>query len=275
MVTATFLALGAAVLHASWNLWVKQSGDRFIALWGQMTMAGIGCLVIVVATGFPISYVWWPVLVSGIIHVYYVVALARAYDIGDFSVTYPIARGCGALLAAIGGFVVLDDSLSALSLLGLACAIAGIVTIAGRADRDHVRAALTVAATIGAYSLVDSHGARVNDDAVYPLLLFVSAAVFITLHGFMAGRRDDMALALRTQWPRFGLAGAASALTYWMVLTAVKDAPVGYVTALRESSVVIVALVGTRFLGETQMKRRVIASAVTVAGLTLLILGQS
>lgn len=273
MLGATLLALAAAVLHASWNLWVKQSGDRFIALWGQMTVAGIGCFVIVLAVGWPANLAWWPVVVSGIVHLYYVVGLARAYDIGDFSVTYPIARGGGALLAALGGIAFLGDDITFLSGVGIAVAVVGILLLAGRADSAHVRAALAVAATIGIYSVVDSHGSREMGGNLYPLLLFTSAGLFITVHGLMAGRRADMAMAMRTMWPRFALAGSASALTYWMVLLAVQEAPVGYVTVLRESSVVIVALVGTRWLGEAHMKRRVGAAVVVLAGLALLVAG--
>ena len=273
MLAATLLALAAAVLHAGWNLWVKQSTDRFIALWGQMALAGAGGLVVVLVVGWPSQLAWWPVIVSGIVHLYYVVGLARAYDIGDFSVTYPVARGVGALLAAVGGIAFLGDEISALTGLGIAVAVAGILLLAGRADSAHVKAALAVAATIGIYSVVDSHGSRETGGNLYPLLLFTSAGVFITLHGLMAGRGRDMAIAMRTTWPRFALAGAASALTYWMVLLAVQDAPVGYVTVLRESSVVIVALVGTKWLGEAHMKRRVGAALVVVAGLALLVTG--
>ena len=274
MLAATLLALAAAVLHAGWNLWVKQSGDRWIALWGQMTAAGAMCLVVSLVVGIPEGYVWWPVIASGAVHLYYVVALARAYDIGDFSVTYPIARGAGALLAAVGGVVFLDDHLSPVMVTGIAVAVGGILLMAGRADNAHVRAALVVSVTIGLYSTIDSHGSRVNDGNIYPLLLFVSAGFFLTLHGLMAGRGADMAAAMRLSWKRFALAGAASALTYWMVLMAVKRAPVGYVTALRESSVVIVALVGTRYLGESDTRRRVAAAVVVVLGLAVLVVGR-
>lgn len=274
MLTATLLALAAAVLHAAWNLWVKQSGDRFIALWGQMTLAGVGGLIVTLAVGWPRDLVWWPLVASGIVHLYYVVALARAYDIGDFSVTYPIARGSGALLAAVGGLALLGDEVSLLASLGIAVAVTGIWLLAGRADSTHVRAGLVVAVTIGLYSVIDAHGSRETGGNLYPLLLFTSASVFITAHGLMAGRGADMATAMRTMWPRFALAGTASALTYWMVLVAVQDAPVGYVTALRESSVVVVALVGTRFLGEPHARRRIVASLVVVAGLAVLIAGR-
>ena len=83
-----------------------------------------------------------------------------------------------------------------------------------------------------------------------------------------------MVAAMRTSWRNFTAAGAASALTYWMVMLAVRRAPVGYVTALRESSVVIVALVGTRYLGEEGIRRRVTAAVIVLAGLVVMVLGR-
>ena len=274
VLTATLLALAAAVLHAAWNLWVKQSGDRWIALWGQMTTAGIGGLVIALAVGIPDGFVWWPAVASGLIHLYYIVALARSYDLADFSVTYPIARGSGALLAAAGGVLFLDDHLSVLMVAGIAVAVGGIILLAGHADTARARAAVIVGAFIACYSLVDSHGARVNDGHVYALLIFTTTGFFTTLHGLMAGRRKEMVAAMRSSWLNFSLAGAASALTYWMVMLAVRRAPVGYVTALRESSVVIVALVGTRYLGEEGLRRRVGAACIVLAGLVILVAGR-
>ena len=274
MLTATLLALAAAVLHASWNLWVKQSGDRWIALWGQMTAGGCVCAVILLFTGWPSNLAWWPVLSSGVIHVVYIGALARAYTIGDFSVTYPIARGAGALLAAIGGVLFLNDHFTALAVFGIVIAIAGILLLAGKADASHVKAALLVSLTIGAYSVVDGHGSRLTGGNLYPLVLFVATAVSTTIAGIAMGRTRDMVTAMKSRAHWFVLAGSASALTYWMVLIAMQQAPVGYVTALRESSVVIVALVGTRYLGESDMRRRVVAALVVVAGLAVLIAGR-
>ncbi len=274
MLAATLLALAAAVLHAAWNLWVKQSGDRWISLWGQMTAGGVLCAIVLVVTGIPDSLAWWPVVASGLIHVVYITTLARAYDVGDFSVTYPIARGAGALLAACGGVLFLDDTLTTASVAGIAMAVVGIFLLAGRADASHVRAALAVSVTIGAYSVVDGFGSRETGGNLYPLVLFVATGVCTTVAGIATGRARDMVAAMQVNAHKFALAGAASALTYWMVLIAMQKAPVGYVTALRESSVVIVALVGTRYLGEKDMKRRVFAACVVVSGLATLIAGR-
>ena len=274
MLAATLLALAAAVLHAGWNLWVKQSHDRWIALWGQMTCAGIMCSVLLIALGGANNIAWWPLAASSIIHLFYVVLLARAYNLGDFSVTYPIARGTGALVAAIGGILFLSDHLSVLMFIGIGIAVLGILLLAGPADNSHVNAALLVSVTIGAYSVIDSYGSRQMGGNLYPLLLFIGTGITMSTYGLATGRRHDMAIALASTWKRFSVAGIASVATYWMVLIAVQKAPVGYVTALRESSVVIVALVGTRYLGEKDMKRRIFAACIVVAGLGVLIAGR-
>lgn len=274
MLLATLLALGAAVLHAGWNLSVRQSGDRWIALWGQMFMAGVGCAIVIAANGgiHPSAIGW--ATASGATHVLYVWWLARAYDLGDFSTTYPIARGGGALLAAAGGVLFLNDNLTALMLAGIFIAVIGIFLLSGRADNSHVRAALLVSLSIGTYSVIDSQGSRHTGGNLYPLSLFVTGAFFISLHGLALGRGRDMNRSMRAYWKRFALMGTASTITYWMVLIAVQHAPVGYVTVLRESSVVIVALVGTRLLKEGDTKRRIAAAAVVVLGLAVLVAGR-
>ena len=213
MLTATLLALAAAVLHASWNLWVKQSGDRWIALWGQMTAGGILCAIILIFTGWPSNLVWWTVVASGLIHVLYVYTLARAYNIGDFSVTYPIARGTGALIAAIGGVLFLSDYLSALTFLGIMISVGGILLLAGRADNAHVFAALLVSLCIGSYSVIDGHGSRLTGGNLYPLVLFISTGITVSTFGIVTGRSRDMVMAMRSSWHRYALAGSASVLT--------------------------------------------------------------
>ncbi|MBU3703738.1 MAG: hypothetical protein FGM42_05105, partial [Ilumatobacteraceae bacterium] len=115
------------------------------------------------------------------------------------------------------------------------------------------------------------HGSRDTGGNIYPLTTFVACAVFTTAHGLTLGRRTTMIAALRARWHRFVLAGATSVLTYWMVLVAVQRASVGYVTALRESSVVIAAVVGAVALKEPHARRRIIASCVALLGLVVLV----
>jgi drug/metabolite transporter (DMT)-like permease len=271
VLTATLLALAAAVLHAGWNLAVKQSGDRYLALWGQFTIAGaIGLALIVIVGGFP-AHGWWWAAMSGTIHVPYCWFLARAYDHGDFSLVYPMARGAGALLAAIGGIALLGDHLSMLGVIAIVTVALGLFLLAGRARGPETVAALVVAATIGAYSLLDAKGIRSTDSALYACASFVGTGVGTSVFGVASGRATAMRAAMRANWKRFTAMGIASAITYGMVQLAFRRAPVGYVTALRESSVIIAAFAGSRVLGESSGRRRTLAAVVVMVGLITLV----
>src|SRR4029453_19180641 len=117
---AALRALGSAVLHAGWNLLVKTSDERFLTAWGQFLVGGLVMLPLLVVTGVPPSSAIPFLVASSIVHVVYVAALVRAYHHADFSFAYPLARGGGALVAAVGGVVFLSDELSGASWLAIA-----------------------------------------------------------------------------------------------------------------------------------------------------------
>ncbi|MCU1387220.1 MAG: multidrug transporter permease [Ilumatobacteraceae bacterium] len=284
MLTATLLALGAAVLHAGWNLAVKQTRhDRFIALWAQFGIGGAIALVALIATGGMPSQGWkWAVL-SGCVHLPYTLFLSRAYASGDFSQVYPVARGSGAFLAAIGGIVLLGDPAKAWTIAAIVIIACGLMILAGRARGPAVITAIGVGCTICAYTLLDSKGSRVTQipgssvtkDVGYGLATAIATTVSLSAYGLSTGRFGEVHAALRVDWRKFTLAGIASLITYTLVLVAVRYASVGYVTALRESSVVLAALIGWRFLGEGNARRRLTATAIVLVGLiTLVTLGR-
>ena len=82
-----------------------------------------------------------------------------------------------------------------------------------------------------------------------------------------------MRAMLRDNGQRAVLSGLASLVTYGLVLVAVRYAPVGYVAALRESSVVLAALAGWKLLGEGDHRRRLTAAMVVFTGLLVLVFG--
>lgn len=272
MLTATALALTAAVLHAGWNLVVKRSSvDRFHALWGQVIFGATAGLVVFVALGGMNSSAWKWAALSGLIHVPYTVLLTRAYDLGDFSQAYPLARGLGALLAAVGGVVLLGDHLTAGGAVSIGVVVAGLFMLVGRSPGPAAIAAIGVGLSIGAYTVVDSEGSRVSGVAYYGLATGVFIAIAVSTYAVASGRNRGFTASVRAEWRSMIAGGAAQATTYTLVLAAVRLAPVGYVTALRESSVVLAALIGWRVLGEGDGARRVAASVVVLAGVVLLV----
>ena len=211
MLLATVLALVAAVLHASWNISVKQSGDKRLALWGQFAIGGALSGVVILAwtiiSGAP-SIAWGWAAVSGATHVPYILLLSRAYDRGDFSMSYPIVRGGGALAAALGGVLILHDTISYLSAFGILLVVAGLLVLATSGSWHVVGAALAVAFSIAVYSIVDGHGTRQSNAIGYALALNVCAGAITSLW-IGSTRRTEMIPALKSNWKRFGFAGIA------------------------------------------------------------------
>ena len=275
MLLATALALGAAVLHATWNLIVKQSGNRQMALWGQFTIAGSMCALILIVWSIvdsPPEVAWPWAIASGAMHVPYLMTLARAYNRGDFSMSYPIARGAGALAATIGGIVLLDDSLSAVSFIGVLVTVAGLMVLASSGSRHSILPALAVSVTIGIYSVIDAHGARESNAIAYSMALLASAAVMVSLWALVTNRKE-MLPTLKRHGKILAFSGAASGVAYGMVLVALQYAPVGYVAALRESSVVIAAFAGWKMLNEGDHRIRLTSAALVFVGLATLVAG--
>lgn len=278
MLLATVLALTAAVLHAGWNLVAKRAeGDRYMVLWAQFTAGGLVALPLMVGYqvlfGMPRQGYAWAAL-SGASHMPYTWLLAKAYTHGDFSVSYPVARGGGAALAAIGGVLFLADHLTVLEVTGIAVVVAGLSFLARGASGANLLMAMAVAVTIGLYTVLDAKGARLTGSIAYIFATMVGSGLSNTVFSLATGRRHDMAAMMRANWRRAVVTGVASLITYGLVLVAVQHAPVGYVTALRESSVVLAALAGWKLLGEGDHRRRIAAACIVFAGLLTLVLGR-
>lgn len=276
VILAASLALLAAFLHATWNIVVKQTGDRFLALWAQFVFAGsLAFIALVGWTLFftPPNIAWWWSIFSGCGHLPYVMLLAKAYDKNDFSLTYPIARGAGALSAAILGLIFLGDNLSALSMAGIAVVIFGLWVLVSGQPINNIFPALGVAATIGIYSVVDAYGARNSDAVAFALSVFVSGATTITLWALVT-RAKELKTFLAAEWKPALFGGIMSISGYSMVVYAFSLAPVGYVATMRESSVVIAALAGWKYLKEDDHKRRLTSAMIVVVGLVVLVVGR-
>lgn len=272
MAAATFLALGAAALHAAWNLLVKTSGDRLVAAWGLYLTGGIVFLPVFLVIDRPGADALPFVAASSVVHVVYVVALTRAYEHADFSLAYPLARGGGALIAAVGGVVFLADSLPALAWLAIAVVVGGLASLVRpQVGRLALLWAGLTAATIGTYTTLDAAGARRSSGLGYGIAIVLGAGLALSVTLLVSGRGARLLPGLRREWPRYLAGGVCSTLAYSMVLAAARLAPVGYVAALRESSVILGAAAGWLFLHERLGRARLASAAVVTTGLVLLI----
>lgn len=269
-VDALLLALGSAFLHAGWNYWVKTSSDRLIAMWGVVSGGAILFLPLVLIRGIdPVTYPY--LLASGVFLTGYVFALATAYDRVDFSLAYPVARGTAPAIAALLSLVFIGETLGAGQTVALGLIVLSLVSMVGRPSGvPGIEFALLTGVIIASYSVIDAAGARrIDDGLTYSAAVYVVNAVFATPLVLLA-RRERVIAAVRRDWLPMLLAGAASVVAYALVLSAALLAPIGLVAAVRETSVVIGAWLGTVRLKESGRRRRIAAAIGVVSGIALL-----
>jgi drug/metabolite transporter (DMT)-like permease len=270
----TALVLGSALLHAGWNAIIKSS--RNVLLDTALVAAGAAILALPLTgfAGLPASASWPYLGASAVIHVAYFSTLAAAYRLGDLSHAYPLMRGTAPLLVALFGVALLDERPGASMWLGIVLISAGILSLGllqrGRAHRGATLWALANAAIIASYTLVDGTGARLSGaPAGYVAWLFwLQGLLFVAL---VAVVRKRAALVYFGRHWRRGLGGGLCLLSaYAIVLWAMTQAPIAAVAALRETSVIFAALLGSLFLHEHFGRQRLIAACAVALGIVAL-----
>jgi phosphonate utilization associated putative membrane protein len=235
------------------------------------------------AFGLPRPESWPFIGASLVIHIGYYIALAGAYQHGELGMTYPIMRGFAPLLVALASGALIGEHPSTAAWLGTVAITVGValVGLAHPGEALHHRKALAFAfanaAIIAIYTVVDGLGVRASGDAAaYVFILFVLDGfpypLLVWLRRTPQQRRDILAYA-KTRWPKAALGGAASIGSYAIALWAMTKAPVASVAALRETSVLFAALLGTWLLKEKFGWQRAAGTAVVVAGVMALRLG--
>src|SRR5919109_239006 len=187
---ALALVMAAAACHTWWNFIVKQVAEKQVFTWWALLVGALLYLPLLV-TSAPIPGRIWPYAVSSaLVEAAYFITLIRAYEYGDFSLVYPIARGAHWW------------------------ARRHRATMSTRG----VGAALGVALCISVYSAIDGAAVQVMAPAAYTVLVFGLTTVCIApiiLAGY--GRRPMIAM-VRTHWIRILLVGVLMLLAYMLVL---------------------------------------------------------
>jgi uncharacterized membrane protein len=261
------LVLGTALLHATWNTLVKSDGDK-LAVMGMIAVTeAMISLVLIPLVPLP-SPASWPFLVVAVtLHVGYKLFLFKSYQHGDLSHVYPIARGSAPLIVALLSIMVVGETLSPASHVGIVCIGIGIMSLAQvRDDRRALLYALATGCFIAAYTVVDGLGARAagNPHGYMVWVTLFDAPPFLALCLFLRGKA--VFEATRTSWRRGIVAGVFSYAAFWTVIWALTLAPMAPVAALRETSIVFAVLFGVVFLRESLNVVRLLATGAVLTG---------
>jgi drug/metabolite transporter (DMT)-like permease len=269
-VSALALALGAAFLHAFWNL-VLARAREIEAATAVALVAGVVAFAPVAALVWRLESAVWPYLaVTSLMQLTYFVLLTAAYGRADLSFVYPIARGGAPVLVLVAGVVVLDEAASATQVAGVLLVAGGVLLVRGihgPAGAGDLALALAIAGCIAAYTLIDKHGIRYASPVVYQELSMIPPTVaFLAL---TLRRRGGEAVRRAVSTASVG-AGLATFGAYVLVLAALSRASAASVAAVRETSVVIATALAAPLLRERVGAIRLAGAVLVVAGVALL-----
>ena len=271
--TVTLAVLAAAVTHATWNAIAHGIKDQTLAF----ALIGIGGIAVsiplVIVAALPRSSSWPYLLASIVIHVFYNLLLMQCYRLGEFSQVYPLARGISPLVVTVLAVMFVHEHLGLLQVAGVVVVSAGLAFLVfggRRPGRGAFLAAVGTGLTIAAYTTVDGVGVRLSASPVgYIGWLMVLESLCVPM--FAAVRRRDVLLKQPRRILLAGLAaGALSVVAYGLVLWAQTRGALAPIAALRETSVIFGAIIGTLVFREPFGRTRIVATVLVVAGIVLL-----
>ena len=293
----TLAVLAAAVTHATWNAIAHGIKDQLLAF-GLIGAGGILVAIpLVILSPFPLSACWPYLLASIVIHVFYNLLLMRSYRYGEFGQVYPLARGTSPLVVTVLAAVFAAERPSAAQVAGVlvvSCGLA-LLVLAGRTGRRAAarggsgggsgggagrggglgRAALVAAVgtglTIAAYTTVDGLGVRLSGSSVaYIGWLMLLESLCVPAWALARRRHVLLSGTSRRVLGSGLLAGGLSVLAYGLVLWAQTRGDLAPIAALRETSVIFGAVIGTVVFHEPFGRWRIAATLLVVIGVLLL-----
>ena len=270
------LVMLAALMHAGWNAIAKRGHDGLVAM-ALMKVPNMAISLIVLAVvGLPNGPAWPYLLGSTVVNILYFYFLINAYRVGDLSVAYPVARGVAPLLVLVFSFLFLNEVPTRGAIVGVLVISFGIFLIGlqKRATRQHYHAMLWAAGVglcISIYTIIDGAGARAGGNPVgYVAMLNIFTGIAVC--GTAIWRRGPaLAVALKTDWLNGLIGGTMMLAAYTLVVYALTIAPMAPVAALRETSVVFAAIIGTIMFREPFGAQRILAAVAVAAGIGILV----
>jgi len=266
------VVLLSAAGHASWNALLKKTSDRLMLMAAIRVVGLLYGIIVLWTVGAPsLESLSW-IVATVVVMWLYQALLIQGYHMGDLSFVYPLSRGLAPVLLTAVAFFLLDESISAMQLLGVASISLGIVTLSllGRGDRDALISATLIGASIAGYSFLGGAGVRLSGNVFgFSAMLEISTGV-----GFLAytavARGRSLVPSLVAIWPMGMGAGLLSIVGYLTYLVAAIYLPIGPVSAIRECSTLFGVLIGIFFMKEPFGVARAVGALLMTLGIIAL-----
>ena len=266
------LILVSALCHAVWSAIIKSSKNP-LSLMGITSVLEVTIfLPLTFTVPFPTLEVWYFLIATVIIHVFYRLNVIYSYRYGDLSYIYPISRGSSCLFVAIISILFLSSDISVAGFVGILIVCIGLFLISYSKNLSFnfrgFALAISTAILITAYTLVDGVGGRLSENGFsYIYWLFTLNGIPLLIIGLIS---KDGLRKRETYTFRSGIAaGVFATSSYAIVVWSMQFIEIAYVSSIREISIVFAAIIGMLFLFEKNAKSRIIPSILIVSGISV------
>ena len=266
------LILVSALCHAVWSAIIKSSKNP-LSLMGITSVLEVTIfLPLTFTVPFPTLEVWYFLIATVIIHVFYRLNVIYSYRFGDLSYIYPISRGSSCLFVAIISILFLSSDISVAGFVGILIVCIGLFLISYSKNLSFnfrgFALAISTAILITAYTLVDGVGVRLSENGFsYIYWLFTLNGIPLLIIGLIS---KDGLRKRETYTFRSGIAaGVFATSSYAIVVWSMQFIEIAYVSSIREISIVFAAIIGMLFLFEKNAKSRIIPSILIVSGISV------
>jgi multidrug transporter EmrE-like cation transporter len=268
------ILLIAAILHASWNAFVKDQNNGLVTVTIISSTMALLVLPFTFIVGLPSPEILNYLLISTVAHTLYLHAMTRAYSLYDFSIAYPFARGLAPLITVLILMIFFNAEVDMFEFIGILLIVSAILLLLPKKISEigfkNILSMLYFPIAIAFYTIVDAEGIQhAKNPYQYIVWVFIFTAIPMLAYN-LTFNKDNLIATLNKNKARFSVTAVISITSYTLVLWAYTQAPTHYVASVRESSIIFASLIGLYFFKENGVKKRLFAALILFTGIILL-----
>ena len=286
---AFILIITSSVMHALWNLFVKQSRHKTVFIWWMFISSGLLFSLLLPFVPGPVPLPDREIILisiaGGSCFVLYHLLTGRAYRSGDLSLTYPLCQ-TSMIYVPIWGGLLIGEKLSVTGVSGIALIVLGAYTVQmqrlslqellrpfSNLRDPSVRAALAAGFVYSFGAMLDKAGVQRYSPLYFTWLMVVVMLVLMSANLLRPRYRQQIAAEWRENWRLILLSGPIMMASFLTFRYGLKLAPVSYAVPVRQVSILVGVLIGVVFLGESFGRVRLAAALLILAGAFLIRVG--
>lgn len=283
------LILFSGIMHALWNLLVKQSRHKTVFIWWMFAVStGMFTLLLPFIPGsFPppdSAILLLGILGAGCFVLYHLLN-GRAYRTGDLSLTYPLSQ-TAMMYVPLWGVWLLGERLTLVGGCGIALVLLGAYSVQLRQftleellrpfrnlREKPVQAALAAGLVYSVGAVIDKTGVRTYSPLYFTYLLVVFMLAMMTANLSRPKYRPHIRSEWRLNRTLILASGPVMMGSFLSFRYGLSLAPMSYAVPVRQVSILVGVLIGVLFLGEQCGRIRLLSALLILVGVFLIRLG--